>query len=358
MSLQNYSKVVLEVLEIARYVESALKDYLLPYESGLYLLAGDKPVIVPNKAYYYCEFSADGRSLVAQKALVSYEPLLQGKRLGDGYIFDQDGNLAYNQKNGPLYNTPQLPHHGLAMVKAYLQHYIDRRLQWVRYPLDLEDEIQKHLREDMREVSVAVLDIDEINRSQKNLNLISANDVSSFARTNYVMGDRVLVEHPKYGKVLAPIDLVEVRAANPICDWVCDFLSSELHQECVLLSEFVRNNEDNVYVASMDPRTLAFVVISHPLKNTTLQFTPLIPAHSQRERAPTLQELERLVGVSRRLPRGASIRQTDDPKLGISVFRRAADQARVAKSMPSVRPTVEEVLNDIDAKLGNQAHSG
>ena len=369
MSLKTFSKLVFEIESSARRVEAALKDYLLPYPAGLYLDTSSKPVIVPNQAYLFCQYRVVGNRevLVSEKPLVNYDVLFERDPVHNGIVYDQNGAIVFNQRKHRLLRAPEFPFRGAVLFKAYIDSYIERQLPWVKNPLDLETELQKHLKQEMREVSVAVVDIDEINQDQKPLKVMSVGVKSTvpfghpeyFARRNYVMTDRVLISHPKYGQVLVPADLVEVSAVNPICEWLHDYLSSELYSECALLDEFIGEKTNSVYTTAVAAETRTLLVSREEEYRETPPVQHWVSNHLVRERRPTISELTRL--ASRRtsevsLPPGVSTRRIDHPGQNLTVSR----LMRVLQD-PSLHPvkqpinfTSSEGLND--EQLGNQAH--
>lgn len=127
--------IVFDVMEYARNIENALKDYLKPYQKGIYSDRSFDPVAPLNAAL---RMTKHGNSILAS---TPSGPSIIGK-----WRESPEGTVLPN-----FFVTPQIPVHGLQIVKSFVEQWIHRDLKWIRNRPSFSEILEQSLKQSLCE---------------------------------------------------------------------------------------------------------------------------------------------------------------------------------------------------------------
>jgi hypothetical protein len=315
MNPNKVSGLIIPAEAEAAVIERTLQDFLIKPQPGLYTSRSRTPVIACNRSYHY-HLLHEPDAL----PLLSFDQLLDPRDQRINVVYDIDGEVAWNRHHhGPLFTTPQRPTVGLAIMRDFFDNFIARRLPWVKVKPDLGMALEKYIIPEMRQVSIAVLDAEDL-----------------FSRKNYAMSNRVLIDTPKYGPTWVPVDLIEVERANPVMEWIEEYLFCEMAMERASVAHLLELDVNANYTVEIRDDTLR-IMHGGDHRAAEQDTTDSPSEHQQPTRVPTTTEVERshrakcAEGVSERtLPPGLNRKSVkgDKPK-NVGTLEEVTDTIRM-----------------------------
>lgn len=291
MSHISYRGLVFNVLPKAQIIEKSLEKFLMPYQTGLYLSAEEKPVICADKKYYYFQYVAGGVDRENPIALTpqDWATLVEKKPLGTGDIWC-DGEIVYRQNSNRLLSLqPTVAFRALQLIKHYLEWTCDKltqRVQGRTQPLDKR--IEFLLKPEYRDTRQVEIDLDESDAGlfQKVINL------SDPTPLNYAR-----ITHPTMGWLDVPVQSLHRRVQEPLLQGFMEILSEFLEEERETLTQFVQMDLSSFYYFKIEKNHAIFVYNEGELKIEVKKDSERREIHRQPIPVPESVEINRMISI-------------------------------------------------------------
>jgi hypothetical protein len=123
MNIPVTSTLIFNPKELASHIEEKFKEYLIPFDKGIYIRGKSDAVLRPGNYYYKKEKKEDGT--IVETPIMSLSDIVSE-------VFNQSGDIVVTSKNvKQLSEEPTVPTIGMQIIKAFVQKTLDDKSAWL-----------------------------------------------------------------------------------------------------------------------------------------------------------------------------------------------------------------------------------